>query len=249
MARKAPGTAVAKRGNTTPANIREQLSQEAANIQNQINAVGGSKIKTTDKTFTFPDGTVDTGPIQLVILDFRSRNTLYEGKWDPKNPQPPSCFSIGTVIRDMEPSANSPEPQADDCSSCPMNQFGSDGDGKACKNTRLLAVMPPDATEEDEIYTLEVSPTALKRFDSYVATLSKMHGLPPVAFTTEVGFHPETTYSSLTFGNAEPLDDKELAVMMAKRTEARTILEAEPNLDGVEKKAPKKKAPARRRRR
>lgn len=234
--RKKPASkAVATRKTTDVANIDELLAQEAAGIQDQIGAPSSNKIRTADKVFTFPDGTVTPEPIRVVILDFVSQNKLYEGKYDPNNPIPPVCFAIGKVLKDMVPSDNSLTKQCDNCGQCPNNEFGSDGNGKACKNTRVLAVMAPDATEDDEVMTLEVSPTGLKSYDAYVATVTRLYGKPPIAVTTEVSFDENVSYSTLRFGNPEP--NSNLAVHFAKREEAQVMITAEPDMSNAE--APK----------
>ena len=244
-ARKKPGTTVAKRGNTSMANVNEQLAAEAGAIAEQIGRPAGNKIKTADKQFQFPDGTVDAGPIRVVILDFVSRNDLYEGKWDPKNPNPPSCFAMGKVLKDMTPDPESPKIQSDNCAGCPNNAFGSNGDGKACKNTRLLAVIPEDAKSEEEIMTISVSPTALKAFDAYVSTIARLFQTPPIGVSTEIGFHPERYYSSLMFGNPEP--NKSVAEHLSLREAAQSILYAKPDLTQAETTKAKPKTKGRRR--
>ena len=228
----AQSKAVATRKNSAVSNIKDQLAQEVAGIQDSIGSASGNRIKTSDKMFTFPDGTTDQGPISLVVVDFVSYNALYEGKYDAKNPQPPICFAIGKSIKDMAPSPNAPEPQASSCAECPMNQFGSDGDGKACKNARRLAVLGPDDVDpEADLMTLDVSPTALKRFDGYVSTVARLHEVPPIGVVTDVGFDPNSTYSSLTFGNPAP--NENLEAHFARRAEAEALLTTEPDVSSA----------------
>jgi hypothetical protein len=229
---------------TALAEIQKELALEAANIAQQISSLGGgNKIKTKDKVFTFPDGTTSPGPLDVVIVDFVSRNNFYEGRYDPNNPAGPICFAIGKNVKDMAPSPNAPEPQADDCASCPMNQFGSDGNGKACKNTRLMAVLAPDSTDpQAELMTLEASPTALKNFDAYVATVAAMHGVPPVGVITSVAFHPEKTYPTLVFGN--PRRNENVNLHFGRRAEAGVLLSREPDASATPE--PPKKAAVKR---
>ncbi len=238
--------AVANTAATDMTTIEEQLAQEMAGIQGQIGLAATNKIKTGDKVFTFPDGTVDPGPIQVVILDFITKNKLYEGKYDASNPQPPVCFSIGKTINDLTPSANSLEAQADSCSGCPMNEFGSDGNGKACKNTRVLAVMAPDAAAGDDVMTIEVSPTALKGFDAYVSTVARLYNKPPIAVVTEVSFDQNSTWPKLVFSDPQP--NANLPVHFAKRAEAQEMLATEPDMSNAEAPQPKRKTARRRRR-
>ena len=231
---------------TSMASIEEQLSQEVAGIQNQIGSVGGNKIKTTDKVFTFPDGTIDPGPIQVVIVDFISRNLFYEGAYDANNPQPPVCFAIDKIVKNLVPSQNASDPQGESCETCAMNEWGSEGRGKACKNTRLLAVMAADATGDDEIMTIEVAPTGIKGFDAYVSTVANTYNKPPIAVVTELSFDPSKSYPKLGFKVVGVNDN--LAVHFGKRDEAKTMLESEPDTTVADTK-PTRKKPTRRRRR
>ena len=233
---------IAKRANTSmsAAAIKEQLQNEAAGIQDQIGAPATNSIKIRDKVFTLPDGTVVQDSLEVVIIDFLSRNNYYEGKWDPKNPEPPVCFAIDKSAKALVPSENSAEMQVKKgktCDECPMNEWGSDGDGKACKNTRLLAVVLPDA-EEPEVYTLSVPPTAIKGFDGYVGSVAKLYQLPPIGVRTTITFHQEKNYPLPLFSN--PIPNEDIEEHFAFRADAETILFVEP-----EAPAPKKK-PARR---
>jgi len=239
---KSSKKAVAKRGSTGMSTVDEQLNAEVTNIADSISAPSGNKIKTQDKAFAFPDGSIENGPVDFVILDYISQNRYYESAWDPQNPAPPECFATGRVVKEMAPSDNSPEAQSENCASCPMNQFGSAGNGKACKNTRLLAVMrADDDPNEGEVYTLSVSPTGLKGFDGYVAGVANTFQAPPVKVITAIDFDSNANYAKLTFNNPRPNPD--YAVHFNRRGEAEPMLTVEPDTSNVSaKKGSKKKA-------
>ena len=153
-AKKTPSTAVAVKKPVSSAvvSIQEQLKAQVAAMAGKIAPPSGINIRITqDKKFQLPDGSKVEGPLDLVIVDFVSRNTFYEGTYDPNNITPPACFAIHPEPKQMAPSENSPIKQSDDCASCPMNQFGSSGKGKACKNGRMLAVLPPDADDREDV--------------------------------------------------------------------------------------------------
>ena len=213
----------------------------------RVGAPGGDVIKVTqDKRFEFPDGTKSNGPLNLVIVDFVSANSFYEGDYDPNNITSPACFSIGTKPTMMVPSDNSPVKQSNACSSCPMNQFGSAGKGKACKNSRVLAVLPVGATADTPLMILKVSPTALKSFDAYITSVVRSFQLPPVSVITEISFDDSVSYASLRFGNPTPNDN--LEACFNRKDEAMARLLTEPDVSQYEAPAPVKKAamPARR---
>ena len=242
--------AVAKRAPTDVANIQEQLAKEAAEIGNQVGSVSGNIIKVDQKTgeyFEVPGLGQAEAPMDVVIIDFVSQNTLYMGKYNANKIVPPDCFSISKVINQMEPSKNSPDKQAEACNGCPMNEWGSDGEGKACKNTRVLAVMPPDEADGD-IMLLRVSPTGLKSFDSYVAGVSKKFGQPPIGVLTEISIVPSGQGFTVAFGNPRP--NEHLAEHFSRRPDAQAMLESEPDYSSQgtsTKRVSKKKATRRRR--
>jgi hypothetical protein len=227
--------------------MRAKMALEIASLAERVGAPGGDAIRVTqDKKFEFPDGTKSAGPFQAVIVDFVSANSFYEGAYDANNISPPACFAIGTNPTQLVPSNNSPVKQSDTCSGCAMNQFGSAGNGKACKNGRVLALLPPGATADTPLWILKVSPTALKAFDAYITSVVRQFQLPPVSVLTEISFDESVTYASLRFGNPEP--NENLEVCFNRKDEAMARLLTEPDVSQFEAAPPQRKAasPARR---
>ena len=244
------GTAVAvkKPSSTAVVNIQEMLRKQAEANASRIEPGGGKSIRIgQDKSFTLPDGTKTREPLQLVVVDFVSRNEYYEGAYNKDDIVPPNCFAIHPEPKQLVPSANSPDKQCDDCASCPMNQFNSapTGAGKACKNTRLLAVLPPDANEDTEIWTLKVSPTGIKAFDGFVAGVNRAFQLPPIGVVVTVGFSDAKDYPSLEFTDPQP--NGNVAEHFGRQEEAREMLMREPDVSsfGAEKPAKTSKTVAR----
>ena len=243
---KKPSTAVAVKAATSGniVSIRDALKAQASSLSARVQAPTGAAIRVTqDKQFLLPDGTKTPGPLELVIVDFTSKNMFYEGAYDPKNISPPACFSIGNDIKTMAPSKNAPAAQSGDCAGCPMNQFGSAGDGKACKNCRVLAVLPPDADADTPMWILSTSPTANKGFDGYVGQVARLFEMPPIGVVTEVSFDPSVTYAKLQFGNPKP--NPGIEAHFPRQDEAKQMLAAEPDVSGFVQK-PKGKVTGRR---
>jgi hypothetical protein len=230
-----PATAVVQRAQIVlPAAIRAQLGTEVANIQKRIGAPAGNRIKVTQKkTFRLPTGEESAGPFEAIILDFISANYFYTGVYDPDDIAPPACFALGTEVATLVPHADVPADtkQADTCASCPQNQFGTAqrGKGKACSNCRVIALLPPDATAETPIMTMKISPTAIRAFDSYVASIARSFGTPPIAVVTSIGFDPSSDYPSVRFGDPKPVNEAQIALAMARREEAQQILQTPPD--------------------
>lgn len=214
-----------------PADVQKMLADQAAAMRDRVSAPSGDMIRVTqNKMFRFPDGKESPGPFQAVIVDFVSYNEMYEGAFNKNDIQPPICFAIGEKPSELVPSLKSPDRQSEACSACPMNQWGSGGanNKKACKNTRLLAVLPTDADAETPVWLLKISPTGIGAFDKYVTTLSSQTGLPPVGVITTIAFDPAVDYPSLRFGN--PVQNPNIAVGLERQKEARARLMTEPDV-------------------
>lgn len=240
---------VAKSPGTNIVSIQERMRAEVATLAERTAPPSGDTISITqDKHFKLPNGTKHAGPMQLVIVDFISENRFYEGTYNPKSIVPPACFALGVVPTTMAPSKNAPNKQSDKCTSCPMNEFGSaeNGKGKACKNTRVLAVLPIDADADTPLAILKVSPTGLKSFDGYVNAVAAKFNLPPMGVITEVSFDPGSEHASLRFSNPTPAGDALLTLAFSRKAEARNRLEVEPDVSQYVASKPKKATNGRR---
>lgn len=222
--------------NQLPAEIRAMLAQQVAGDIERLGAVGGKdSIKITqDKKFELPNGDL-VDEIEAVIVDFVYRNEYYVGTFNRKQITPPACFAISPVAADLTPSNNSPMKQSEGgCATCQQNQFGSSpsGDGKACKNTVYLAVMPPDATPDTPIWVLKTSPTAIKAFNNYVSKVARSAQVPVTAVVTKLFFDPSSTYASVRFEAMGVNPVFELSTK--RRDEARHRLLQEPDVSTFE---------------
>lgn len=250
-------TALAKAKVNLPANIQEQFAAEVAALQKRIAAPSGDRITVTQgRTMKLPNG-LEVDEIECVVVDFVAANFYYEQDFDRQNIVPPDCFAIGMEPAGLAPSDNSPNKQCTACAGCWANQYKSakNGRGKKCSNTRLLAVIPLDATEDTNIMILKVSSTGLKSFDGHVANVAQKYGVPIRGVTTRVTMSDEE-YASLRFAVIEKLSPKDplLAIAQSLKESALTRLQTEPDVSAAKADAPvavrrapaKKAAPARR---
>lgn len=230
-------------GVVSVAEMQARLAEMMAASAGKTAPVTGNRIRITqDKQFATPDGVKTPGPIEVVIVDYTSRNEFYEGAFDRNNISPPACFAIGDFPLRLVPSNNSPVKQAESCNDCPNNAWGSSPTGgKACKNSRLLAVLPVDATEHTPIWLIQTSPTAIKPLDAHVREVQRGYSMPLIGVVTSIGFDPTQTYATLTFSDAGV--NENLAVHMARLEEAKELLAQEPDVSGFNT-APAKKVAA-----
>lgn len=223
MAKAQPGTAVV--------DIQAELKKRAEAMSSRIQAPTGNFIRVTqDKQFEMPDKSTSSGPITAVILDFACVNSFFDTPFKAGEASAPACFATGPNAKGLVPVPESPVKQADACDECPNNEFGSKGAGKACSNTRLLALVMPDADPQSPIYMLKASATAIKAFDGFVASVKTQFDTVPVGIETEIYFDPTLKYGSLRF---KPLGvNPNLAVHFNRLDEAAQLLKAVPDMSG-----------------
>lgn len=235
-----PGTAIAvpKSRAVSTANvdeIRKKLMEQAAEAASRTQPATGANIKLTkDKKFQLPNGQKVDGPLALVVVDFTSRNKFYDRPFNPDAPVPPACWAISPVPKDLAPKDDVPAKQSNTCGTCPMNEFKSaaNGKGKACKNSRYLAVLPPDASEDDELWFLEVSPTGIKSFDGFVNSTLRTFQMPPIGVVVEVSFDENSDFQQLVFGNVSI--NENFATHYARQAEATDILNQDIDTSGYQ---------------
>lgn len=227
----------APRKKTDLAVLEQQLAQEAVdNIKNAIAKPTGRKIGVKNKEFILPTGEIIGPDFNAVVVDFTSWNRYYTKPFTPQQPIPPVCFAHGKNLSELAPSPEAPEKQAEKCSSCPMNQFGSalTGRGKACKNTRELAIiLEKDAADDDApLYLLSVSPTAIRYFDSMVTLIQRVYNGPPIKAQVHVFLNNNTEFAQVVFDN--PVPNPNLELHLSRRPEAIEMLSVEPDMSGYQ---------------
>lgn len=202
------------------ASLQATIEKELAMLREEAPPPASSRISIPQgtKTFKFPEGNQSPDPFSAIILDSRRVNTYYETMFNPNDRKPPACWAIGSGLRSMVPQGA--KKQCENCVNCPMNQFGSKGKGKACKNTVRLALVPVGATLETTPWTLTVSPTGLKAYDAYINSLTSTHGKIPLQVITEVSFDPKQAYATLLFKLKGLNDDLETALALREGCQA-----------------------------
>lgn len=211
-----------------PTNYDEELAAEALAMAKRVGAPSGDLIRVNkDKTFSLPSGA--TAPsLSVIVAGFVTVNQYYPGKYDAKNIQPPVCMAIGQDIDALQPFDKVPKKQNTDCKSCWANQWKSDGNGKACKNQRMLAVLAPDMQADGPLMLLKVSPTGTRYWDAYVIKAVALAGaLIKVRTRVTCDQDPKIEYASLRFEIEGPNEGWHDA--FARRAGALDRLLAEPD--------------------
>ncbi len=238
----------------------EELAQEAKKAK-EIEA----KASTDSNRFTVKSGVlhwkgapVPNNKMLVVIMDSVFESAYYEDEYDPENPAPPTCFAIGRDPEEMEPHetvVKADQQQSEDCEDCPHAEWGSadKGKGKACKQTRRLALIVAgtiskekgyDVIEDEDHYNksevgiLKLPITSVRNFSNYVSELAEGVGRPPHFVFTEISAapHPRNQYE-ITFRMVEKVS-MELAGVIKDRkdTSVVTIVEKPYDLEMNESK-------------
>ena len=235
-------TAVTKAKSTAVAVL--DYSTEVAELAKRLQTSTADRIKTSNaKIFTLPDNS-EMDEIDCIVIDFVAFNRYYPGVYDEDNIVPPDCFAIGLEPTSLVPSDNSPNKQCNACAGCAMNQFKSaaNGKGKACGNTRLLALLIPptgglginDDLSEMPIYTISVSPTAITSFDSHVNKVANAFRKPVRTVITRISFAQDSKYASLRFSVVAPAGQELEMVAQSRLEEARKRLAVEPDVSAIQ---------------
>jgi hypothetical protein len=158
------------------------------------------------------------------MIDFINVYAYYDSPYKKGVIAEAACKAVGHIPSEMEPLATSPRKQSEKCSTCPNNQWGSgQGDGKACANSRVLAIVAADNPSEGEIFLVKVSPTGIRHFDKYAATVGTKFQTPLWGVVTELSFSDDS-YPSLRFNFIGPVPEDKLAAAYGRKAEATAML-------------------------
>lgn len=191
-------------------------------------------------------------PLPLVILAYDAERSYYSKPYQPDVMASPDCYSYDSEV----PHPQAKVPQADKCSQCRFNEFGSaqNGKGKACKEGAKFAAMHADALESPEkiaaatIVQGRLSVLNSKGFRNYVGYFEDA-GQPIWGSVSQLTVTPDSkSQYAVAFSNiVADLDDTDLDAISVRVDEAEKLL-AQPYPDVDEApKAPAKGAPARKR--
>jgi hypothetical protein len=192
-------------------------------------------------------------PLPLVILSYDAERAYYSKPYQPDVMATPDCYSYDSLV----PHAKAKVPQADKCSECRFNEFGSaqNGKGKACKEGAKFAAIHADALESPEkiaaatIVQGRLSVLNAKGFRNYVGYFEDA-GQPIWGSVSQLTVTPDSkSQYAVAFSNiVADLDDTDLDAIAVRVDEAEKMLaQPYPDLEDAAPKAAPKGAPARKR--
>lgn len=140
----------------------EDLDDEKGIAARQIKipSGGGLAFEVEDDDPENPDMVKE---LEAVVIFTHRINSYWENDFGTSENKAPTCSSFdakkGMVLETGE---------IRDCDTCPLNQYGSDGDGKACKNTRRMYLL---LSGKPGVYLLSVPPTSMKDINKQLTRL------------------------------------------------------------------------------
>jgi hypothetical protein len=212
-----------------PVNPTALLKKQLAEAQTRIGQGEGRRIKISIAGFQDPNGVVGS-QLEVVVIDYTLVHSYFDKPYDADNIFPPVCYANDRVFAALAPVSDSPDPQADSCAVCPMNRFKSapNKKAKACRNSRLLAIVPANDIAGAPLWTFSVAPTSTSRWDSYNTELMKLN-LTPMFAKTKIEFEAAGTYAKPIFSVMEPLSKQETSDAIARLPEARDVIDLQPD--------------------
>lgn len=229
---------------TAVAKWDEELARQAAvAAATEESTATGQFFSLKSGVLSFNDAPLPNNEMAVVILDGILENVFYEGKYDSDNPQGPTCFAFGREEKTMEPhkivieNGNSQAGASGQCAGCEMNEWGSadTGRGKACRNTRRLAMIPAGTfengkfkafTDEEQfenagIAYMKLPVTSVKGYAAFVKQIAGALKRPPHAVFTKVSVRPDpSSQFKVVFEPLASISDDLLGIIMQRHEEA-----------------------------
>lgn len=174
------------------------------------------------------DGDGPRGSVEIIILKASQAisKVWYEKGFEEGTKAPPDCFSANGLT----PDPSSTKKQASVCATCPRNAFGSavkqdgtPGKGKACSDSKRLAVVPMNDIENEMLggpMLLRVPAASLNDVATYGAAVAKM-GFPYYGIATRVAFDAQDAYPKFVLSPIRKLTDEEAVKVLEMRNDVR----------------------------
>lgn len=224
----------------------KQMAEQASVAAAQEDGVmSGQSFSLNGGILSFDGAPVENNQMAVVVVDSLNTNIHYEGAYDPDNTEGPACYAFGRDAKTMKPHELVTNPCAESCEDCENNEWGSadTGKGKACQNTRRLAIISAGSLDKDgefeaetdkshfentEIAYLKLPVTSVKAYAALVKKLASTIHRPPhgVFMKIKVVPTPETRAKFKVVCDAlEEVPGKLIPTMMQRHEEAKSLIE------------------------
>jgi hypothetical protein len=221
-----------------------ELAQEAS--AQEASTQTGQFFSLKSGVLSLNDAPMANNEMAVCILAAVLENIYYEGKFDADNPTPPSCYAFGRDEKLMKPHqlcVDAGTAQHETCVGCPHNEWGTSelGRGKACKNTRRLAMIPAgefakdgsfqaitdkEHYEDAQVAFMKLPVTSVKGFAAFVKAVAGTLNKPPFAIATKVKEVPDPkSQFKVVFTPLAPLSAAVLPFVLARHKETQKLID------------------------
>lgn len=191
----------------------EELAKEAEIAAAIEKNTGGSFFGTRGGRLVWQESEMPNNEMAVIILDSIFENIYFPGRYDPDVPQPPTCFAFSREGEDdLKPHESvkkiGQNQSTSTCEVCEHNEWESaeTGRGKACHNTRRLAMIPAgtfdengdlELIEDEEHYAsatagfMRLPVTSVTGYANYVNRIKEALKRPPFGVITRVYIKPD----------------------------------------------------------
>lgn len=218
-----------------PVAYDEELARMAqAYKANEAASATGQFISFKGGVMTYRGAQIEGNKLDVIILHSIFENAWYEKDFDPNSPQAPNCYAYGDTQDELKPHEQAKDKQGDDnglCAACWANGWGSDpkgGRGKACRNTRRLAVIsaPTQAltiehVKKSEMAFIKLPVTSVNAYSAHVMQIADVMRKPPFGVVTRLSTVPDPKNQfRVIFEPILDIKDKEMLVALMERAKA-----------------------------
>lgn len=193
-----------------PAVWDEKLAKYATAAAEAEKGSAGNFFGLKGGILTFDGTPIPNNRMCVVILDSIHENVYFPDAFDPDNPSAPKCYAFSRSEETLAPHASVVErgtAQHPQCNGCKWNAFGTadQGKGKACRNTRRLAMIPAGTYQNDKIklftkpeeFTtsgiayMKLPVTSVREYSAFVKQLSVVLKKPSFVIAAIVAIVPD----------------------------------------------------------
>jgi len=208
-------------------------------------AAAAKSMRTTGSYISFKnaqlkvDGqSVPNNTADVRVLAAVGERAWYDGPFDSDSPQVPACYALDS----NEPHPESPDPQSDDCASCPKNKWGSapprpgsttPGKGKACREGARIIVVPANVPlKSAPMYTAKIPVTSLNTVTAFTSRCQQAAKLTGEFIATLSCVEDKKSFFKVHLTLKEHTPDMDPLLLLAKQEEAYQLaITPYPNLD------------------
>lgn len=213
-----------------PVSYEDRLAEMAKRAVS-VERPTGSSIGLKAGQLTYNGTAIPGNKLDAIVIASTHANLFYTERYDPDALSNPVCWAYGDSESDMAPHPEAPSPQHTECKTCPHNQFGTaaNGKGKACKNSRHLALIPAGTAVAEvptaEVAVLKLPVMSVKEWGKYVNKVATLYRRPPLGVITQISTTPDPKSQFRVLFNTDTLVEHDvLDALFNREAEALQLL-------------------------